>query len=166
MREVTGDLWAYEGRKGFRICITTNGFIKNNGCGVTGAGVAKQAMDKYPDFPRLLGQSLKTRGNVVSLITPQLMSFPVKHNWWEEADLKLITKSAKQLAERARKRPNLKFVLVRPGCGNGKRSWKEVRPIMVRYFGELDNIFIIEKGEEHGSKSTKGNGTGKAGTTV
>lgn len=148
MREIYGDLWAYEGRKGFKICVTTNGFVKKDGTGVCGAGVAQQASGRYPEFPRLLGQSLQTRGNVVSLILPQILSFPVKHNWYEDADIPLIAKSAKELAERARKKPDIRFILPRPGCGNGHLPWLLVRKTLMKYLADLDNVWIIEKWEK------------------
>ena len=142
MREVFGDLWAYEGRKGFYILVTTNGFIKNSGEGVMGAGVAKQAADRYPDLPRLLGQSLIGRGNVVSRLTDQIFSFPVKHEWFRNADLKLIKKSVAELDRRARLHPDRKFVVPRPGCGSGKLKWSKVRPLMI---GLPDNVFVIDR---------------------
>ncbi len=155
MKEIYGDLWAYEDRPGFKICITTNGFIKKDGTGVMGAGVARQAAEKDPELPRLLGHSLKTRGNVVSLLTPNLISFPVKHNWYEEADLDLIRTSAKELARRAKLHPSTRYILPRPGCGNGGLQWAQVLPIMAKYFGQLDNVYIIER-EKHGGKVEKG----------
>lgn len=140
MKDVHGDMWSYLDRKGFIICITTNGFIKNDGTGVMGAGCAKQAVDIYPDLPRLLGMSLKHRQNVVSSLTSKILSFPVKHNWWEKADLKLIRKSAKELNKRALEKPDLKFILPRPGCGNGGLKWEKVKPILEFL---PDNVIVV-----------------------
>jgi hypothetical protein len=144
LKLVNGDLWSYENRKGFIICITTNGFIKNNGEGVMGAGCAKEAAERYPDLPRLLGQSLKTRGNVVSLLTPQILSFPVKHHWATPASPALIEESAKELKARAERQPYLKFILPKPGCGNGKLNWMYVK-LLLESISLPDNIFIIDK---------------------
>lgn len=141
-KEIYGDLFSYDNRPGFKICITTNGTIKNNGEGVMGAGCAKQASQLYPDLPRLLGISLSERGNVVSLLMNQYISFPVKHNWWEEADLELIRSSATELKNRALKQAGIKFVLPRPGCGNGKLEWKKVKQLLIE-LDLPDNIFII-----------------------
>lgn len=141
-KEIFGDLFSYDKRPGFKICITTNGFIKNNEEGVMGAGCAKQAAKLYPDLPRLLGVSLRQRGNVVSSLTEQYISFPVKHNWWEDADMNLIVESTIELKKRALQQPNIKFILPRPGCGNGKLDWKAVRGLLV----DLDlpeNIWIV-----------------------
>jgi hypothetical protein len=147
MREVFGDLFSYVGRKGFILCITTNGFIKHNGEGVMGAGVAKQAAELFPDLPRLLGQSLRVRGNVVSLLTPQILSFPVKWKWMEDADPKLIEKSAKELKRRAELQPDVKFILPRPGCGNGKLEWESVKTLL-ESIQLPDNILVIAPWKE------------------
>lgn len=142
MKEVKGDLWAYDGRKGFILLITTNGYLKKDGTGVMGAGVAKQAAERYPDLPRLLGESLKCRGNVVSLLTGQIASFPVKRVWHEDADLKLIRKSTKRLKMIAELNPTKKFVTVKAGCGNGNLRWEKVKPIMETL---PNNVFVIDK---------------------
>lgn len=142
MKEVKGDLWKYDGRKGFILLITTNGYVKNNGEGVMGAGTAKQAAERYPDLPRLLGESLQRRGNVVSQLLGNIASFPVKHEWMEDADLKLIRKSTLRLKQIAEARPSTKFILPRPGCGNGHMPWSKIKPIV-----EIlpDNVFVIDK---------------------
>lgn len=145
MREVVGDMWNYLGRKGFVICITTNGYIKNDGTGVMGAGCARQAVDRFPELPYLLGKSIKTRGNVVSRLTNDIISFPVKHNWFDKASLTLIKQSVKELDKRARAKPQLKFILPRPGCGNGKRKWDSIKPLVESL---PDNVFVITKESE------------------
>lgn len=142
MKEVKGDIWSYDQRKGFIILITTNGFLKKDGTGVMGAGVAKQAAERYPELPRLLGESLKCRGNVVSLLLGHIASFPVKRVWMEDADLKLIRKSTKRLKMIAELNPNKKFVTVKAGCGNGNLRWEKVKPIMEQL---PDNVFVIDK---------------------
>ena len=147
MKEVYGDCFSYLGRKGFILCITTNGYIKNNGEGVMGAGVAKQAMELYPDLPRLLGKSLRVRGNVVSLLTSEIISFPVKHTWNKDADPKLIEKSAIELKRRAELQPDIKFILPRPGCGNGNLKWESVK-LLLESLQLPDNIFVIAKWKE------------------
>ena len=145
MKEIKGDLFCYVDRKGFDILITTNGFIKKDGTGVMGAGVARQAADLFPELPRLLGQSLKDRKNVVSRLLPHLLSFPVKHNWYEDADKKLIKQSVKQLYELAKRYPNKKFVLPRPGCGSGNLRWTSVRKLLVDL---PDNVWVINNEED------------------
>lgn len=147
MKEIFGDMFAYVGRPNYKICITTNGFIKTNGEGVMGAGCAKEAVEINPDLPRLLGLSLKSRGNHVANLTEQFISFPVKVKWMLDADLALIKQSAQELKERALELHDIKFILPRPGCGNGRLSWEQVKPILL----EVDfpeNIIILAPWED------------------
>ena len=90
MKIKIGNIWDY--RETGYIVIPTNGIIKTNGENVMGRGLALQAKNKYPDFPRALGNFLKKKGNTVGFFTPNLITFPVKHKWYEKADLELIEK--------------------------------------------------------------------------
>lgn len=68
------------------ICITTNGFVKNNGCAVMGRGCAKEAADADPSLPRRLGTHLRANGPQVIILghwmgqrhSIPLVTFPVK----------------------------------------------------------------------------------------
>lgn len=116
-------------------CITTNGSIKANGRGVMGRGCAKQAKARYFALELTLGRALQGWGNVPVILLPDerplLVSFPVKHEWHERADLDLIAVSARELVKLTDGAHWQTVVLPRPGCGNGGRSWeREVRPIL------------------------------------
>jgi len=84
MRVIQGDIWDYIGKVDV-LCITTNGFIKSNGCGVMGRGIAKEALERYPGIDKELGKSIETYGNVpCSLLTHDntiISSFPVKSKY-------------------------------------------------------------------------------------
>lgn len=83
MLEITGDLFE---QKCDAICITTNGFVKKNGEAVMGAGVAKQAADRWITLPKILGKCLLAGKDGVNTLlesawdeTPyEVVSFPVK----------------------------------------------------------------------------------------
>ena len=79
MIEITGDLFKQQADV---LCITTNGYIKANGCNVMGMGCAKKASEINKKVPRLLGSAIKANGNVVNHIIDgknlALYSFPVK----------------------------------------------------------------------------------------
>lgn len=146
MKEVKGNIWDYYD-KGQWIVITTNGTIKKNGACVMGRGVAKTARDRFPNLDKVLGRAIDRFGNQVfvlnSISDARLISFPVKHNWQEKADLKLIERSCRQLEFVAQKN-NQKIYLVRPGCGNGQLKWDDVKPILDKY---LDHRFIVVNNE-------------------
>lgn len=138
MKEITGDLWHYH-EAGFWVAITTNGNVRKDGAAVMGRGVAVQAKRRFPDLAHELGDWLRAVGNkVVSFPAYRLYTLPVKHNWWEKADLDLIAASCRELAEFAP--PNERVCLVRPGCGNGNLAWDVVRPVIGSI---LDDRFVV-----------------------
>jgi len=146
MREERGDLWE-RGKSADAICITTNGFVKNNGNLVMGAGVAGQAQERWPRLPALFGRVVKDNGNHVYGLdmlhddeVTTLLTFPVKHVWYEEADYELIARSALELVELTDTMGWKEVVLPRPGCGNGKLSWFDVKPIIEPI---LDDRFVV-----------------------
>ncbi len=146
MIEIQGNIWEVDCDY---ICIPTNGFVKNNGRAVMGAGLAKQARDKFQNIDLELGRLINTTGNCVHALKVEhnkiLLSFPVKHDWWDKADLVLIDKSADELKFMFNvvKEPKPIIALPRVGCGNGKLLWSVVKPILEKYFVE-DNFVIVD----------------------
>lgn len=149
MINVTGNLFQMQGW----LCITTNGFVKNNGRAVMGAGCAKTIRDAVPDIDLALGKHIRTRGNVVGIIgtyknNNPVFSFPVKHRWWEQADINLIAQSARDLRQLWLSSPVMNIsraydvFIPRPGCGNGKLDYKDVEPVLAEILVE-DNFKII-----------------------
>lgn len=95
MIERTDDLWLiYDTEPWSTCCVTTNGFVRNNRA-VMGRGVAKQAVERWPDIPARLGRQLLKEGepgpfgstappyygNHVQFIGRRLVTFPVKPRW-------------------------------------------------------------------------------------
>jgi hypothetical protein len=143
MIEVKGNLWSYWNHDHI-ICITTNGTLKKNGSGVMGRGCAAEATKKVPKIAEYLGKVITHFGNHVHHLVdkplPIIVSFPVKHNWWERADLELIERSKKELLEFWKNGyTHKKVVIPRPGCGNGGRRWEEVKPILE----DLPDDFLV-----------------------
>lgn len=142
------------------ICITTNGFVKNNGECVMGKGIAKQIKRYFPNIAKDLGYLIKTKGNKVHLIypmtddTPAIISYPVKpinkvctsHDdyvshmhfnigdiicgWACKADIAIIETSAYELIELANKQNYHNVILPYVGCGAGELDWNQVKPIL------------------------------------
>jgi hypothetical protein len=129
--ELKGNLWDYH-VNGEWCCITTNGFVKLTGECVMGKGVAFQAKYRFPNLPMELGARIKEDGNhVFTFSSYRLITFPVKHKWWELADLDLIKRSAEELYDYLDAAGSIKRVyLPRPGCGNGMLTWKLVKPVL------------------------------------
>ena len=143
MKEVFGNAWDYPANV---FCITTNGTVKSSdGAGVMGRGIAAEAKKRFPGIDKKLGNMICKHGNHVYLATDfgsgDLCFFPVKHNWWEKADLNLIKRSAMELASIAEAFPETIFVLPRPGCGNGGLCWDLVKPVIEKILP--DNVHVI-----------------------
>ena len=128
MLEATGNLWNFEGVH----CITTNGFVKNDGTAVMGRGCAKEARDKYPYLSTTLGTRLTNGGNHVYYFEAEnLMIFPVKEFWWQSASLELILASSKELMVLVQRiKLTEQLYLPQPGCGNGQLQWEAVKPVI------------------------------------
>lgn len=129
-------------------CITTNGTIKTGGRGVMGRGTALQAKRRLAGLEITLAAQLRQHGNHVAVLSytgskaapVPLVMFPVKHQWYDDADLDLIRQSAQELLVLATVRGWQTVLLPRPGCGNGQRTWTEVEPILAPI---LDDRFVV-----------------------
>lgn len=135
MQEIWGDIWGPFGNEGDAVlrCVTTNGIVKRNGELVMGAGIAKQAANRYPALPRLLGQGVRKHGNVPLLVEEiGIISFPTKHNWKNKSVPSLILKSAERIAKLADYYDHI--LMTRPGCGLGGLNWEEVKAMLEPIF--------------------------------
>jgi hypothetical protein len=136
MLEIFGNIWdKYEA--GYPVCVTTNGFVKSNGCAVMGCGIARQAAEHFPNLPKLVGSHILDKGwEDVWEVLPNIIIFPVKRaklnntpGWALAAELSIITTSLSRLsALRLTKGFNV-VILPRPGCGAGRLAWSQVKPL-------------------------------------
>lgn len=145
MRESHGDLWRHHTPATTPVCITTNGTVRSDGACVMGAGVAAQARARFPGVEYLLGDRIRVGGNSVHFLAQHnIITFPVKHHWHEQADLELIELSAMELCDLADAHGWKHVALPRPGCGNGRLTWAVVKPVLYM----LDDRFeIVERGK-------------------
>jgi hypothetical protein len=156
MIELQQDIWAAAAAiDADAICITTNGSITGRRLGVMGAGVALEAANRYNaehavvpgrrlwTLQRRLGRYLEDNGNHVGVLVPPpphtLVVFPVKIEWSEMADVGLIQRSVDELIQLTDRLQWRQVVLPRPGCGNGGRSWEDVKPLLA----PLDSRFTV-----------------------
>ena len=158
MIEVTGNLWEYPAD--VRV-ITTNGTVKRDGTCVMGRGCAAEAKTRWPALPKMLGESIMEHGNVVASFymadDTLLLSFPVKHQWMENADPALIMRSAMQLADTVNDRSWKRIVMPRPGCGNGNLRWEDVEPILEPILDSRFHVITFEASPrtQGGSESSR-----------
>lgn len=146
--ETIRDIWStYIPDRYLWRCIPTNGCLKRNKQAVCGKGLAKDAADRFPQFPVLLGESIRNQGNKLAIFSEiKLIAFPTKYHWKDKADIELIKTSMQQLVEFANKLPIEDLILLpRPGCGLGGLEWPEVKRIIYPYLNVNQNIVIVSK---------------------
>lgn len=148
MIEKYGNIWQHV-EDYDAIVITTNGFVKNNGEAVMGRGIALEATKRNPLVAQTLGNHLILNGNHVGILryeTPIWFSFPVKHHWKDKADIKLIERSTYELLDYIESNEYIKNILMpRPGCGNGRLSWNEVKFIIAPLLDDRFTVMEYEK---------------------
>lgn len=149
MEVIHDDLWYV---KADAKCITTNGCVGAGDMLVMGAGIALQAREKFPGIQKALGQLVATHGNRVfpldtsGIVAPGycLVSFPTKNEWYHKACLKLIKKSAEELAELIKLRGWKRTLLAAPGVGEGGLEWRDVERV-VEPILKNRNVIIMRK---------------------
>lgn len=146
MRELVGDLWEFLGQA--PVCITTSALVSRSGQASMPRGCARQARERFPELPQILGGLIRQHGNHVHELGRGLVSFPVEQTPFEVPGLGLIERSCQELLALTEQRSWPQVVVPCPGCGGGGLAWSEVRPILQRYFD--DRFWVIRAGEERG----------------
>jgi hypothetical protein len=136
---ITGDLWDYH-QRGDVIAITTGGLIAKNGACAMPRGCARQAADRYPQLPYILGQQIKFHGLHVFDLGQRIVAFPVECSPFENPEAKIIRQSCQELVELTDYKKWQRVILPRPGCGAGGMLWNDVKKILEPY---LDSRFLI-----------------------
>lgn len=124
--------------------ITTNSFLRKDGCLVMGAGIAKEARERYPGIDERLGRFVKMmcghKGIYNTLISPnwpraKLGIFQVKRDYAEPADLVQIGRSLRALKLRMvqyfqETGCSMDVHMNFPGIGCGGLEPDHVRPLL------------------------------------
>lgn len=134
MIEKQGNLWTFQGNSDW-VCVTTNHNVSALGYAIMGRGIAQEAAQRCPGLPAALGERITREGSQVFMFcTWGIITFPTKEDWWKPSPIKLIENSCKALHNMVDDRKLKGAILMpRPGCGNGKLHWREVKPIVQRY---------------------------------
>lgn len=142
MIEINGNFWEYPAQY---YCVTTNGIVKNNGELVMGAGIALEAKNRFPQLPQRLGKLVSIFGNKAFFLQDlRIISFPTKHHFKDNSDIKLIENSAKEIAAFVKIHQVESIVMTRPGCGHGKLNWKDVKNVIEPIFS-TDQFIVISR---------------------
>lgn len=155
MRVYYGDLW--DNFPTELVVVPVNIGWKTGGEAVMGAGVAKQAADRFPELPRWWGfQCQRFRENTPVMHHPQyrVVMFPTKPmdeecpwaSWKQDADAKLLWRSAAQLAAFAFDNQTISIPLV--GCGKGNLTPELVLPILKTFLNHHRFQLVVTKREQ------------------
>ncbi|PLX97524.1 MAG: ADP-ribose-binding protein [Desulfuromonas sp.] len=151
MQLIGGDLWEFH-RQGAVIAVTTGGLVKKDGSCAMPNGCARQAAERYPKIPYVLGEQIRHFGMHVFDLGNRIVAFPVENSPYENPELGIIARSCRELVELADYKGWCDIVVPRPGCGMGGLQWKEVAPILAAHFDE--RFRIIDKLENVNNESS------------
>jgi hypothetical protein len=147
MLELSGDLWKLHD-DGAVVAITTGGAVSRSGRAALPRGCAQEANQRFPQLATILGGLIQQHGNHVFDLGERLVSFPVEHTPWEHPDPALIERSCRELVQLATTNGWLQVIVPRPGCGTGGLSWRDVRPLLHKYFDDRFTV-INKEGDSH-----------------
>ena len=144
--EWKGDIWlGLQADTVGAICVTTNGVVKKDGRLVMGAGIAKQARDRFLGIDAFAGDAVRWNGNKTQVIwlsgATDIIALPTKDHCRDPSPVSLITKSIEELVILSDENGYNKVLLPRPGCGHGGLNWeRDVKPLLQE---RLDDRFIV-----------------------
>jgi len=142
------DIWDAEPINGF-VVVTTNVGWKRNGENVMGAGIAKQAAERYPELPKLYGRWCKEKGRnlylneslrVICLPTKELNKEQPHLSWKKPSEPRLVLCSYLKLFRLAKEWNNV-------NCSDERIKYIKC-PIFGATNGQIPKNKAIEYAEE------------------
>ena len=119
-----GDMWVVFSEADLFL-VTTNATLNVHGKLVMGAGIAKEAHDRFPGLDQALGEAVITQGKRYGLLVSprwpeaKLGAFQTKLHWKDPAQLSLISEAATKLRRWCERHPTAQVHLNFPGIGHG-----------------------------------------------
>lgn len=133
----------------YPIGIPTNGWVNGKNCGIMGAGLAKQAANRYKNAPILLGKHILTNGHVVGwIIQNKLISIPTKvgvFHYRKIEDEKFIVDHAKHLYKIP---SNIPGYHIKSTISIIEHSLDQLESFID--YNELEKVYIVPLGCGHG----------------
>ena len=120
---------------------------------VMGAGLAKQFKEKYPQsFENYKTMEFTKENSVFPYFS--FVFFATKYHWKDNSDIELIESGLIQirndiengslLSNHYPSNNPLTIAFPKIGCGLGNLDWSEVKPLIVKYLGNLVNLEFYE----------------------
>ena len=130
--------------------------------GVMGKGLALAFKQRYPAMFAVYQQECKTgklrigRPGLYRESSPWILNFPTKYDWRFPSKLEYLEKGLEYVAANYKKEGIKSIAFPKLGAQNGKLSWDDVGPLMVKYLSQLDiavYIYITEGDREYQAES-------------
>lgn len=135
MQLAQGDMWSVFDEADLFL-ITTNSDLNHRGALVMGAGIARQARDRFPGLDQALGKAVALIGPHYGLLFPnawpddKLGALQTKRHWRDKAEVQLIALAASKLKTWCNLNANCRVHLNMPGVGLGGLPRELVLPIL------------------------------------
>jgi hypothetical protein len=159
MELIKGNIWEYKNDNNY-VVIPTNIGWKKDGKNVMGAGLAKQALAKFPDIDSIYGNYCRYYYDRYRYIDvppywyenyklifmaskPLDLSAPYR-SWLQDSSVQQIEISCNQLIQQMEERKFPEIIMPIMGVGNGKLKQENVLPLLIDKFEKYDNIKIVD----------------------
>lgn len=143
MKLAQGDMWSVYDQADLFL-VTTNSVLNRHGALVMGAGIARQARERFPVLDVALGSVVVQAGDTYGLLvsprwfippngsgpTAKLGAFQTKVRWQDPSSLELINFSTSKLVAWCKAHPTARVHLNMPGVGHGGLSREQVLPML------------------------------------
>jgi O-acetyl-ADP-ribose deacetylase (regulator of RNase III) len=140
--------------KGNLLEATTEALVNTvNTVGVMGKGIALQFKERFPQNFKSYREACKAGTLDIGKLLPVkentlageqwIINFPTKRDWKEKSKLAYIEAGLQELV-RVIALFEMKSIALPPlGCGLGGLDWADVRPLIVQYLGNLENVEVV-----------------------
>jgi len=147
MIELKANIWDKQFDGCWRV-IPINCQVNSKGELIMGAGLAREAKNRYSTLPEYWGRQYKDGYTGLDPYSPndaiKLLAFPTKDHWKDDSDIRLIAINLKSLYGLYQAGYLEKIVCPRLGCGLGKLDWDtQVKPLVEKYFGDDPNFIVV-----------------------
>lgn len=120
-----------------------------NTVGVMGSGLALEFKKRYPkmfqSYKKVCDNGLFAVGKLMLCDESdyRILLFPTKEDWREPSRIEYIEKGLQHFVETYEARNITSIAFPKLGCGKGGLDWREIKPIMERYLGDLPIPIIV-----------------------
>lgn len=135
------DIWAAH-KDGYYAVIPTNLTLRHDGRAVMGAGLAKQALRRFPDLDLAYAEQVESGSPCWADHYRRLVLVPTKHNWRNPARLDLVRLCVAYMDGLLVTASDIRLAIPRLGCGLGGLDWAVVRPMIEAL--PADRILILD----------------------